>query len=517
MVSFAHLARESRQQNSGGRYPHALSHATTLAIMLSKLAREDPRDRPAMTIVALFLWLTQAWPDIRAPSDIPDFVRISGAMRCRENTFRTYRDGSRSWAEYAHRYDDRQQEYYLWQPIPSYLNEYFQPFISTQSYETPFLRRKAKVRLFHVMNKKWKTPLALSHLPRVRKDAFHQYLIDCALVDNTLTAIPRSQIVARDRYHHKYAGHYQRADSDRIRYKLFDAHHRYLSRLIRAARNANLSACYQVFYDSNHTTNLIAGDPKLAHYLTSQTGRISQYVLDTSNGSIQLIRSPSLKLGSQRVLDETAVAHFFNQLFTHIEEVKPRKAANRNQWRHYYCLRTNQIALLFILLSGTRPTHSISILNQYYWGDDIVFVKDKGRLRQVIICDYLQREIQRYQQLQSAILSMFSSSNTLDELWFYLDDQGHPYPLTARSLRLFMNEHWPGVVPYQLRHFFAQSAVSDVSSARLLDNNIDRLMGHEALGEHLGSDSVFAHTVEAMKTYLNQYSQRLGLKEMPDV
>lgn len=194
MVSFAHLARESRLQNSGGRYPDALSHATTLAIMLRKLAREDPRDRPAMTIVALFLWLTQAWPDIRAPSDIPDFVRISGAMRCRENTFRTYRDGSRSWAEYAHRYDDRQQKHYLWQPIPSYLNEYFQPFISTQSYETPFLRRKAKVRLFHVMNKKWKTPLALSHLPRVRKDAFHQYLIDCALVDNTLTAIPRSQL-----------------------------------------------------------------------------------------------------------------------------------------------------------------------------------------------------------------------------------------------------------------------------------------------------------------------------------
>lgn len=327
MVTFHQIARENRQMNAGGRYPDALSHATTLAIMLRRLAWEAPRDRPAMTVVALFLWLTQTWPDIQKPDDIPDFIKISGSTPCRENTFRTYKDGSRSWAEYAHRYHDRQQECYLWQPLPTYLNEYFQPFISAQSYETPFLSSKAKARLFHLMNKKWKTPEPLRDFPRVRKDSFHQYMIDCALVDNTLTAIPRAHLVSPNRTHHKSAESYQNSDSDRIRYKLFDAHNRYLSRLIRAARNSNLSSHFEVFI-GDRSMSLIAEHPKIAQYLESP-GRILQTVLDTANGSKQSIRSPAIKLGSKRYLDANAVVRFFDHLFTYVRALKPNQPAKK--------------------------------------------------------------------------------------------------------------------------------------------------------------------------------------------
>ncbi|MCR9532978.1 hypothetical protein [Vibrio alginolyticus] len=511
MMTFQHLARENRQKNAGGCYPDALAHATTLAIMLRRLAREDPKDRPAMTVVALFLWLTQTWPDIHQPSNIPDFVKISGSAPCREHVFRTYKDGALSWAEYAHSYHDGKKTHYLWQPLPTYLNAFFQPFISAQSYETPFLRPKAKVRLFQIMNKKWRTPESLNDYPRVRKDTFHQYLIDCAQVDNTLTPIPRAQIVSPNRKHHKHADTYQRSDSDRVRYKLFDAYNRYLSRLVRAARNAKLSPHFDVFI-GQHAINLIAEHPKMAPYLT-QSGRIAQTVLDTSNGTQQSIRSPAIPLGSQHYLEENAVIRFFDGLFGHVSALKPDQPANKNRWTAYYNSATYRLALLFIVLTGTRPTHGISILAQYYWGGDMVFVKDKGRLRQVILCDYLQREIQHYRALQSAVLSMWGTRPTLDEMWFCLDDHGQPYRLSNCALRQFMHQHWPGIVPYQLRHFFAQSAVNNVSSTRLLDQDIDRLMGHENLGEHLGSDMIFPETFDAMKVYLNQYAERLGLQE----
>ncbi|PFG45461.1 hypothetical protein ATG66_3752 [Vibrio sp. ES.051] len=511
MRIFQLVALKNREKNAGGCYPDALAHATTLAIMLRKLAREDPKDRSAMTVVALFLWLTQAWPDIHSPNDIPDFVKISGATPCREHAFRTYKDGALSWAEYVHRYRDGKKTHYLWQPFPTYLNALFQPLISAQSYETPFLRPKTKVRLFHIMKKKWRTPVSLNDYPRVRKDTFHQYLIDCALVDNTLTPIPRAQIVSPNRKHHKHADTYQRSDSDRVRYKLFDAYNRYLSRLVRAARNAKLSPHFDVFV-GQHAINLIAEHPKIPPYL-SQPGRITQTVLETVNGTQQSIRSPATPLGSQRYLEENAVIRFFNDLFVHLHVLKPGKSASKKQWVAYYNGATHRLALLFIVLTGTRPTHGISILAQHYWGGDMVFVKDKGRLRQIILCDYLQREIQHYRTLQSAVLSMWGPHPELDEMWFCLNDHGQPAPLSSRTLRQFMHQHCPGVVPYQLRHFFAQSAVNNVSSTRLLDQDIDRLMGHENLGEHLGSDVIFPDTFEAMKVYLNQYAERLGMQE----
>lgn len=515
MMTFQHIAQDNRRKNAGGQYPDALAHATTLAIMLRKLAREDPKDRSAMTVVALFLWLTQSWPAVHQPEDIPDFVKISGATPCRANTFRTYKDGGISWAEYAQCYEDRNMTHYLWQPIPSYLNVLFQPFISAQSYDTPFLRAKAKRRLFHLMNTKWRTPESLQHCPRVRKDTLNQYLIDCALVDNTLTAIPRSLLVSANRAHHVHAARYQRSDSDRIRFKLFDAHNRYFSRLVHAARSAQLLPHFDV-YLGQHAINLIAERPKLAPYLSSP-GRIAQTVLDTTNGSLQSIRSPALQVGSRRHLEDTAVSRFFDGLFEHVRAFKPQQAANQLAWRDYYNRATYRLALLFIVLTGTRPTHGISVLARYYAGGDIAFVQDKGRLRQIIVCDYLQREIAHYQRLQSALLSMCGIRTGVEELWFCLDEHGLPQRLSNRTLRHFMHAHWPGVVPYQLRHFFAQSAANTLTSARLLDQDIDRLMGHETLGEHLGSDVLFPSTVQAMKAYLNAYADNLGLKELVHV
>lgn len=511
MATFQQIARENRQKNSGGRYPDPLANATTLAILLRRLSRIPEKDRPAITIVALHLWLTQRWLDIRSVDDIPDFYRISGSTACRANTFRNYKDGAISWSEYSLAYDDGNEVHYLWQPIPVYLNAYFQPFISSQSYETPFLRTKDKILLLRIMCNKWSTPSPLASFPRVRRDTFHQYFIDCALADNTLTALPRAKLIPRNQQHHKHSESYQNNDSDRIRYKLFDAQNRYLDRLIRAARNADLSHHFELF-QANYSINLITVTPHVAEYLTSP-GRISQTVLDTSNGTLQSIRSPSIKLGSKRYLEETAVVHFFQKLFTFLQSQKPLQPANKNLWVRYYNTATYRVALLFILLTGTRPTHSISILNPFYGGDDIVFVKDKGRLRQVIVCDYLQGEIKNYRIFQAFILALFEIDAPLDELWFGINDNGQPFRLSNRLLRQFINQHWEGVVPYQLRHFFAQSAVSNMSSIRLLDQDIDRLMGHESQGEHLGSDIVFPQTFLAMKNYLNQYANKLVLKE----
>ncbi|MEJ2911780.1 hypothetical protein [Pseudoalteromonas sp. C12FD-1] len=88
---------------------------------------------------------------ISSASDIPDFIKISGASPCEKHSFRTFYDGTVSWAEYAKPYKCKNRIVYLWQPMPTYLNVFFQKFISDQTYGTPFLNLKNTAHLFELM------------------------------------------------------------------------------------------------------------------------------------------------------------------------------------------------------------------------------------------------------------------------------------------------------------------------------------------------------------------------------
>lgn len=515
-----HIARSNRLSNAGGCYPNALAHATTLAIMLKKLANVDARTRPAMTTVAIFMWLTQGWKHINTPSDLPDFIKISGATPCKKNTFRTYYDGTISWAEYARPCKVKSRIIYLWQPIPTYLNTFFQNFISDQAYDTPFLNPKVKAHLFELMRAAWKTPNTLKNYPRVNKNTFQHYFMNCARADNTLGAIVRSQLITNDKAHHTSAIYYQQLSTDRIRGKVFDAHNRYLSRIINAARKAELHVYFELFL-KEYSVNLINASIKEASYL-SKFGEISQFELDITQNSSDKKRIPAILIGSVRSLEDNHVSHFFQKVHTLVVNAKEKvlvkgphsKAylANQSALRDYYNKATYRIALLFIALTGARPTHSISILSIYYSGSDVVFIKDKGVLRQLILCDYLKQEIKQYLSLQSVIRTQLSIHTELNELWYTSSEENMPKALTSRDLRLFMHQLWPGVVPYQLRHFYSHCANSHMFSDKLFDNDIDRLMGHENLGERLGSDTLFPARFEAIKSFLNTLPKRLGLK-----
>lgn len=520
-----HIARNNRLNNAGGCYPDALSYATTLAILLGKLAKVDATNRPAMTAVALFIWLTQDWSLIDKPSDIPDFIKISGAASCHEHTFRTFFDGTISWAEYARPCKYKNRTVYLWQPMPTYLNTFFQKFISAHPYDMPFLTQKAKVQLFELMHNPWKTPSTLALYPRVRKDRLQNYFLKCAQNDNTLGAIVRVQLIAPQQAHHTSAMYYQQLNSDRIRYKLFEAHNRYLSRLIDAARNAKFHSHFEL-YLKGFSLNLIKEPTKKAGYL-SQPGEISQFELDTTQSGINKKRIPAISIGSRRSLDDNDVSHFFQKLLTLVENTKENiftngankkaQVVNKSALRDYYNKATYRIALLFIVLTGARPTHGISILSGYYSGSDITFIKDKGRLRQLILCDYLQQEIKQYLSLQAVARAQLNIHTKVNELWYTCSETNAPVTLSCRDLRLFMHQLWPGVVPYQLRHFYCHCANSHMFSNKLFDNDIDRLMGHENLGERLGSDMLFPERFTAMKSYLNTLPQRLGLEALTHV
>ncbi|MGP4933522.1 hypothetical protein ACTXIM_16510 [Pseudoalteromonas nigrifaciens] len=518
MSMFTHIAKSNRLNNAGGCYPDAMAHATTFTILMIKLNKEDKKDRLAMTIIALFLWFTQQWASIKSYKDIPNFTRISGTFDCQPFTFRTFTRGNNCWAEYAHEIKDNQHTYYVWQPIPRYLNCIFQPYLGDQRYNVPFLNDRVKQRLFKLINSRWKTPLALKTFKPARKNTFYRYISLCARADETLTPIPRKHLVKSVKAHHTSAICYQRLSSDRLRFKIFDAHNRYIGFLFEFIRKENLHSYFKVHLKSK-TVNLITErlrdtpyeniDPDLKH-----KGSMSQYKIIKTKGNSDHVAVSAIMLGSRRVPKDKDVTDFLNRIDSYVKQLKPTNRASRAQWLAYFNAVSFRIALLFIVLTGVRPTHSISLLSHYFSFTHITFVKDKGRLRQVILSDYLLREITHYTELKASLHSQLSLHDDLPELWYIYDKSETPTPLSARALRVFMNKHWAGVVPYQLRHYFAQCAHTIISLTPLTAQDIDRLMGHENTGEHLGSDIMFPKNIDVLKAYLNGLDQHIGVKEL---
>ena len=66
------------------------------------------------------------------------------------------------------------------------------------------------------------------------------------------------------------------------------------------------------------------------------------------------------------------------------------------------------------------------------------------------------------------------------------------------------------VVPYQLRHSFAQHALM-ATQPRLTTQQVDVLMGHSELGEHLGSAYAFQAYNQTLIEHLNHWPSLLQL------
>ncbi|MEZ9856782.1 site-specific integrase, partial [Vibrio breoganii] len=103
----------------------------------------------------------------------------------------------------------------------------------------------------------------------------------------------------------------------------------------------------------------------------------------------------------------------------------------------YYNARTYELALLFVLLTGTRPTHHISIEREACFDLQRALIKDKGRYRLIDIPNYLRQAIESYLKLQARVLQTLApnGASAMGPLWYLIDENNVAVPLTAKTLR----------------------------------------------------------------------------------
>ncbi|MEZ9539127.1 hypothetical protein AB4160_13140 [Shewanella sp. 10N.286.51.B8] len=522
------IAKKNRQRNAGGVMPDPIKIATALIKLFSTLNNRNYKkvNKEKFLVVIIYLWLTQRLTKDKTndknakPADffIPDCIRVTGSEECQEHAFRTVKDGSHSWAEYAQPYPTKQGEVFLWQPIPKGLNALFRPFISKQRYNTPWLSRSEINLIIEILTKKWRKSTSVIGFPSARKDKLFNYFTNCIQVDNELSSMSKYVLLREHKLHHRNAKAYQSEDSDRIRYRIYQAHERYLEHIFTQVRLFNWEAMLSIkSSNKEQKSELYLINKHRGQSLPDELieeGRIAQLRKIQYQGGTEERADIPIQIGSSKVLQEHEVTHFFASLHDEIIRSKPVGKVELSQHIEYYNLCTYHLALLFVFLTGVRPTHEISIEKERCYRLSTCAVSDKGRLRQIILCDYFSQQLRHYLSLQRSLSTHLSSSFNSPYLWYLCDPSEQACPLTAKKLKLFMHDRLKNKTPYMLRHTFAQCALTSVYPIRLTTSQIDRLMGHSEYGEHFGSDHLFPANLTTIKQHLNSLASRFDIKEV---
>ena len=522
--------KRNRTRNAGGLPVDNYKTGLAMANALNELRPKKPGVVPELTtelnlfhIYFLYLWFTGQLSALTDAQSIPTLTLVSGSATCAPHCLRRIRESGISWVEYVVPYQTKQDIIYFWQPIPEALNPIFSYWLThhnTQLGLTPALKSQLFAQL---KERKWRTPKTLRRKNMLRKDVLYSYIPHQAEIDPYLSTPAKKAIMSGTMHHHS-ALSYQKLNSNQIRYEIFCAHRRYLARLTQAINTSEIKSFCDLYLPSSKTLKpIFSTPPSLPPYL-KQTGEIVSYELQISDGARIYVPIPPISLGSERALEVADLTLFFHYLRQRALS-PPAKDASNNALRHYYNLRTYELALLFVLLTGTRPNHHISIERDDCFYLRKALVKDKGRYRLIDICDYLREAICDYQVLQQRLYRSLSPSITssLSVIWYLVDDKHHTQCLTAKDLRQFMAREWQlcfstnaskrpqqQVVPYRLRHSFAQHALMSIKP-RLSTQQIDLLMGHSELGEHLGSTYTFKGSDRMLKEFLNHWPELLRL------
>ena len=526
-------AKRNRLKNSGSVMPDRLSTNTALMkVFYQAQKRSHETNSGKLLLVLLYLWLTQLLDDFFAQANdkpatvdnVPNCHRVRSSDACEAHRFKNHKfEDGKSWTYYARATTNRSGEkIFEWQPIPNSLIHIFKPFVSSQSYNVSWLTTIEKQQLLNLLQQKWRKPTEIEHFPAMRKQVFLTYITRCIRTDNQLSNLTKSLLLPADKLHHRHAAAYQQKNSEQIRAELFHAQDRYLNRLFTHANSLGVSKLLTLTFSSSSNigrtklTNisLLNNNAKrnIPAEITSSKVGVS-FHNKLIGEDLEKYADKSIKYGSHRLIREGEIVTIFRHLHDEITSLKPNDKPSHEAFIRYHNLCANHIALLFILLTGMRPTHAISINKQSHYDYRHTTVSDKGFQREITICRYLRQQILHYIKLQQQLSSTLHLTNDLPWVWCLYDANSQAIAMSAKSLRQFLHQRTIKTVPYVLRHHFAQSAVTSIIH-KLTTHQIDRLMGHAEYGEHLGSDHLFPASIEQQNLFLNSLPARYGLREL---
>lgn len=443
-------------------------------------------------LVLLLVWLKQDFKTVREQKGFPFVYRSISGVDPERNCLRILRQGNVSWVEYSIHIGNRG---FIWIPIPVALKGFFWRVLQEhRSYEKPILNVKESCALYDFWISKMTRSRAFRGIKMANKTVWSNYIHKYCQADTVLSS--NSKSLYFEKLQHSSADAYQTEIIESNRYQLFKSINNSIDRLILEAEKWEILSNFE--RSINGRKVIPNRHEKLAKYITENNGLISQIKIDYKEHHREVTKTRSLRIGAKGIVDKSVVIHFFKDL-NDLLVISKRKASSRSAFIYYYNQCTYIFSLQLILLTSLRPTHQISPLLAAL-SVDRFSVKDKGQSRTILLSAFLQEQVIRYQCIQRKLKNIMHCSEKSPFLLFLVDDNFKPMHLSAKKLRIFMDTHWSGHVPYLLRKMFAQTLME----LKLPNHLLDRTMGHSRLGEHDGAMTVFLYEEKVMLDALNK-------------
>ena len=511
------IKKTNRYNNSGGVYPSALNITHTLIAIIFSINKKAPSPKIANKLMLMFfyLWFTDQLKNIRRISDIPNVMKVSGTKAASPHTLRIFRSSSMSWAEYSltYQHDDAA---YLWQPIPDYINHFFTRQLQDKmSYETALLNSKEKALLFTILQKPWLAPAPIKKRTKSRKPQFYRYFSAFIALDPQVFVIAKYIFIGESALHHKNAHRYQMANSDHIRYSIFMSQSRALKRLSKILNDQ----AYILYFDEHGEKQPLFQQQDFGFISKENHQPIIKSLIKEMHGNRwQHKELAPITIGSKRSLPINDIRLFFKSIGSDIDNMAQQPNITTKQLKALYTLLTYQVAAEFLILTGCRPTHSISVELNRCFNLSSVLISDKGKFRTLFICEHLRERITHYQTIQHILLNQLGITTTPSALWFIIDENNQATALNAKLMNQFIQQYWSNnaitpkseIVSYRFRHTFAQTAHNH-QEPQLTSQQIDKLMGHSNLGEHYGNDQLLPVHKQTLLRFLHQLPEIFGL------
>lgn len=527
--------KAERKRNAGGVAPNAKRHALKLLAAIIRLKQRfsvqiaphldanltntekiSPLDRALLLF--LYLWLINRLPHCHSIEDIPDLRLVSGRDDCDAYRLRKIRKTAPSWVEYAMPHRTPQGTEWRWQPIPNGLNHWFVGALAhTKANSQAWHMSEDEKRAFlRFLQTKWRTPVALKGYDMMRRDHFYHYIDSMMHRDPHVSVCTKYSALQDKSPHHNSAPAYQSSNTNAVRYELFHAQGRYLSRLHQAMPSDLLALFCAPEPVTGNDAPLFKAQSSVPAYLATP-GEIVAFRYAITDSTREYLPIPAQPIGSTRQLLVNDVRQFFARLANKGRALEKKRHTTASL-RELHNFRAYELALLLIALTGTRPTHAISLEKALCFDRRSALVFDKGIYRTLYLCPAFERTLRRYLSLQRQLADMTGVALESPYLWFTVTEAMSIAHLNAQSLRQFMSSTWQSVNPservdpYQLRHFFAQHALNSLDPV-LTAGDIDRLMGHANFGEQLGSDVLFPAKQRKLHRFLDKLPDFLHLSE----
>ena len=444
-----------------------------------------------------------------------------------KDSYRIIKNGPSSTIETSEVYFDfnQKKEIPIWVPVSRKLNSLFLTQLKTKTlwkkiqlnnngkkitckiFKFPEDQESKFIKNFIHKWPKNKTP---GHCLNLKKNQIERYIDYQMEISSLLSSLSKSIISKNNDTKHNSAKYYTRQNTDEIRWELYQFNNYIFERIFMNEIFLKLEPeeHRKTWQSFNSTTE--------AHYLRNENKKNIIPCIQ-QNEKKEFITIPPIALGSKHHLNQTDLQLIINNIQEHRFKMS-KKRLTKQQYKYFYNHITQELAIKFLILTGSRPNKKIFFQKNKYFNNNIAIINDKNKNRVVYICLFLQEQLTIYQEIQRKILQLYPKIK--DEITneipfgFLINDENKITFLSRKLINTFLRQHSNLENSYILRHYFSQNLTHKKYLTNLSNHDFNFLMSHANFGEGLGHCFLSPNTKNKIEHHLDDVIKDLNIKSI---